>query len=310
MNKPDIVISEFMDERARTRLLQAHRTHYDPALYQTPDALYPLLGGARVLIVRNLTRVDRRLLDHAPRLEMVGRLGVGLDNIDLDTCRARGISVVPARGANAAAVAEYVITASLVLSRRAAFSASADVIAGNWPRQRSIGDEIGGKTLGLIGYGNIARAVARRALGMDMHVVAHDPHVPADNDAWRTVKNMPFESVIDTADVISLHVPLLAQTRNLIDRAALARMKRGAIIINTSRGGIVDEEALADALRTGHVGGAALDVFAHEPLTAAAAKPFAGLANVLLSPHIAGVTTQSGARVGAYIADAALKALQ
>jgi len=175
------------------------------------------------------------------------------------------------------------------------------VIAGGWPRNRLMGREIMGKRLGLAGFGGIARETAKRAVALGMEVAAYDPYVPADSPAWSQpwgrVTPSSLDDIITTSDVISLHVPLTPETRNLIGREALARMKQGAILINAARGGVVDEPALAEALKSGQLGGAALDVFDVEPLKAEQGAVFAGCPNLVLTPHIAGVAIESNVRV-------------
>lgn len=312
---PKVIISEFMDEAAIAAELAGLDVVYDPGLVDRPEDLAAAAARADALIVRNRTQVRGALLDAARDLTVVGRLGVGLDNIDLPACRARGIAVYPATGANDGAVAEYVIASALLLLR-GAYGASAAVAAGAWPRNALMGREIAGKRLGLVGFGAIARETARRAAALGMAVAAHDPFVAADDPAWTqtwtqtwTPASGPVErtalgALIAGSDVLSLHVPLTDATRGLIDAAALARMPKGAILINAARGGIVDEAAVAAALRSGHLGGAALDVFEREPLDAAAGAVFAGVPNLILTPHIAGVTRESNVRVSAVTAQA------
>lgn len=292
----DVVIAEFLDEAAIAAHLSDVDVLYDPKLVDRPEALIAALANARGLVVRNRTQVRGALLAAATSLRVVGRLGVGLDNIDVEACAARNIAVFPATGANDVAVAEYVVATALLLTR-GAYGASAGVIAGAWPRNDLIGAEVMDRTLGLLGLGGIARHVATRAAALGMRVIAHDPFLPQDSAHWACAENVSLETLLTDSDVLSLHVPLTPQTRNLIDGASIARMRRGAILINAARGGIVDEKALANALRQGHLGGAALDVFETEPLTAAAGAVFAGVPNLILTPHIAGVTTQSNTRV-------------
>ena len=298
----DIVISEFMDKNTVERAFDGRDVLFDPYLVDRPEDLYAALADARALIVRNRTQVRDRLLEAAQRLQVVGRLGVGLDNIDLQACRERGIAVCPASGANDQSVAEYVITAVLMLLRGAWLS-SRQVAAGDWPRGALIGREVAGKCLGLVGYGAIARETARRAAALGMAVVACDPYLPAGDPAWGTTQNLQLEPLLQRADAVSLHVPLTDQTRHIIDARALAAMKPGAVLINAARGGIVDEAALAAALQEGGLAGAALDVFENEPLSAWQGARFEGLANVLLTPHIAGVTEESNVRVSRLTAD-------
>ena len=297
---PDIVITEFMDEEAVREGLRGFDVLYDATLVDRPQDLARAVADARGLIVRNRTQVRAALLEAAPRLKVVGRLGVGLDNIDVAACQARDIAVFPAAGANDASVAEYVIGTAMMLLR-GAYAATQEVIAGAWPRNRLMGREIAGKRLGLVGFGAIARETARRAAALGMSVSAHDPYVkPGDaawSQPWGRVEPSSLEALIAGSDVISLHVPLTPETRNLIDADAITRMRPDAILINAARGGVVDEAALAEALRAGRLGGSALDVFDEEPLTAARGALFAGCPNVVLTPHIAGVTVESNVRV-------------
>ncbi len=306
--KPTIVISEFMDDAAVARLEAAHPTLCDPTLVEDRPRLLAALRAARALVVRNRTRVDAALLEAAPRLEAVGRLGVGLDNIDLPACAARGVTVAPATGANALSVAEYVIAAALILTR-GCFFAQAEMLAGGWPRGRLMGAEVAGRTLGLYGFGDIARLTAGKAAALGMRVIAHDPFLAADHPGWSAATRVGAADLLAQADILSLHVPLTPGTRGLIGAAALAAMKPGAILIDTARGGVIDEAAVAEALRAGRLGGAALDVFAQEPLDAVAAAIFADAPNLILTPHVAGVTQEGDVRVGALTADNVLAAL-
>lgn len=301
-----IVISEFMDEDAVTGILAGHDVLYDATLVDRRDELMAALAEARALIVRNRTRVDAALLAAAPRLEAIGRLGVGLDNIDIAACKARDIAVYPATGANDAAVVEYVIAAMLALLR-GAFASTGAVAAGEWPRTKLMGREAGGKRMGLIGFGSIGRKVGAFTAALGMHVAGHDPHIAAGDAAWSQpwgkVAALDLDSLLQTSDVVSLHVPLTDATRNLLDRAGIARMKRGAILINAARGGVVDEAAVANALRSGQLGGAALDVFAQEPLSKEHGDVFNGCPNLLLTPHIAGLSVEANTRVSRLVAE-------
>ncbi|MEO0636861.1 MAG: hydroxyacid dehydrogenase [Pseudomonadota bacterium] len=294
----DIVITEFMDEAAAASM---PGSHYDPTLVDKPKELAAALSDARAIVVRNRTQVTAELLESAPKLSCVGRLGVGLDNIDLDACAARGVTVYPATGANDLSVAEYVITTAMALLR-GAYIGSEQVIAGKWPRQQMSGRELAGKVMGLIGFGAIAREVALRAKLLGMEVLATDPHVMADDPAWQLARNVSRDAVLENSDVISLHVPLTDGTRHMIDEAALHGMRSDAIVINAARGGVVDEAALVAALSAGRLGGAALDVFEVEPVTAESGTMFAGVPNLIVTPHIAGVTQESNGRVSTLIA--------
>ena len=290
----DIVITEFMDEAVARDLAEARDVLYDPGLVDRPDDLAAAARSCRALIVRNRTRVDAALLDLCPDLRVIGRLGVGLERIDLAACKARGVVVCPARGANAVSVAEYVI-ATLLIMLRGAYHATAQVIGGAWPRRELIGREAAGRALGLVGFGAIARHVAVRAQALGLRLMACDPFVHPEDPVWRELRTerVALDRLLETSDAVSLHTPLTEETRHLIDAAALAKMKRHAILINTTRGGVVDEAALVEALRAGAIGGAVLDVFAEEPLTADRGALFAGVPNLLLTPHIAGVTEDS-----------------
>ena len=292
----DIVICEFLDEEALKTIPSRYSVLYDAKLVDRPDDLLREASTARALVVRNRTQVRGPLLASASALEVVGRLGVGLDNIDMEACAMRGIRVHPASGANDLSVAEWVIATSMLLLR-GAYMATPDVINGSWPRARLMGREMAGKTMGLIGFGAIAREVAIRAGAMGMQCMAFDPLLADDHPSWHLAKRHGLEPLLREADVVSLHVPLTDTTRNMIDALRLKRMKPDAILLNASRGGIVDEAALAAALKAGELGGAALDVFDEEPLPAARGAVFAGCPNLILTPHIAGVTTESNVRV-------------
>ena len=308
-----IVISEFMDEVAVDRLRAAFGTDavlYDAKLVDRPDDMAAAVADCEVFIVRNRTQVRGALLDACKSAKVIGRLGVGLDNIDVPACEARGMKVIPATGANALAVAEYVIATAMLL-RRASYQSTFDVAAGKWPRnQLSAGRETAGSTLGLVGFGSIGQLTARLARSLGMAIVAYDPALPDSHAAWKELDatRVSFDELLTQADVISLHVPLLDSTKNLFSAERIAQMKLGAVLINTSRGGIVDDAALVAALKSGKLGGAAIDVFTQEPLPASAV--FAGCPNLVLTPHIAGVTFEANVRVSSMIADAVIKALE
>ena len=298
-----ILITEFMDQDAVACLAKTFDTHHDATLVDRRAALLERLADVDALIVRNRTQVNAEMLAAAPQLKVVGRLGVGLDNIDMPACKARAVNVIPATGANALAVAEYVIATAMVLLRGAYFS-SAAVGSGEWPRTPlSNGREIGGKVLGIVGFGDIGRLVARLAQGLGMQVVASDPLIDAAAPVWKetNVRFSTLDALLAESDVITLHVPLVADTLNLLNAARLAMMKADAVLINSARGGIVDECALAAALRAKKLAGAALDVFVDEPLKAG--SPLAGCPNLLLTPHIAGVTAEANIRVSSMIAE-------
>jgi (S)-sulfolactate dehydrogenase len=307
-----IVISEFMDEAAvdvLRRRFGADSVFYDAGLVDRPAELANSVADCDAFIVRNRTQVRGDLLAACKRARVIGRLGVGLDNIDVPACEARGMRVIPATGANALAVAEYVIAAAMML-RRASYLSTADVVNGKWPRNKlSSGRETAGSILGLIGFGSIGQLSAGIARGVGMTVVAFDPALPNNHSAWMDTGaiSVSLDELIAIADVVSLHVPLVDATRNLFNAQRIAAMKRGAILINTARGGIIDDVALAAALKGGHLGGAAIDVFANEPLPAS--ELFANCPNLILTPHIAGVSAEANVRVSSMIADAVIAAL-
>jgi (S)-sulfolactate dehydrogenase len=294
----DIVITEFLDEEALAAIPARYSVLYDKALVDRPADLMMVVGSARALIVRNRTQVRGALLAAAAGLKVIGRLGVGLDNIDVAACDARGIAVKPATGANDLSVAEWVIATAMMLLR-GAYHATDAVVAGEWPRNRLMGREMSGKVMGLVGFGAIAREVAVRAKALGMRVEAFDPYAPDAAFTAAGVTRHGLEPLVREADVLSLHVPLDEGTRNLMDAVRIRRMKPDAILLNAARGGVVDEAALAEALKGGHLGGAALDVFEEEPLSAARAAVFRGCPNLILTPHIAGVTQESNVRVSA-----------
>lgn len=304
-----IVISEFMDQRAVAQLQARHDVVYDPTLVDDLPRLLQLARTAEALIVRNRTQVRGDLLAALARCRVIGRLGVGLDNIDVAGCKAAGMAVIPATGANALSVAEYVITAAMMLLR-GAYASTADVAAGKWPRNAlSNGRETAGKVMGVIGFGSIGRTTARLAMGLGMQVIAFDAMLEEDAPVFQEsgVKYAGLQELILRADVITLHVPLVDSTRGLFDAACIASMKPGAVLVNTSRGHVVDLDAVAASLRSGHLGGAAIDVFDAEPL--AAAPGLQDCPNLLLTPHISGVSAESNERVSFLIADKVLEAL-
>ena len=257
MSLQKIVITEFMDQAAVDALRSDFDVVYDPGLVDDAARLYQAVADADAVIVRNRTQVRGELLAACRKARVIGRLGVGLDNIDVAACEARGVAVIPATGANALAVAEYVIGTAMLLLR-GVYLSSAAVAAGQWPRAAlSNGRETAGTCLGLVGFGGIGRLAAGLAQALGMRVVAHDPMVAADHPAWRQygVTPLEFDALLACADVVSLHVPLTPGTANMLSAARIAQLKPGAIVINTSRGGIVDEAAVAAGLKDGRLGG-------------------------------------------------------
>lgn len=305
-----IVISEFMDEPAVERLRQIAQVDYRPDLVDDPDQLRHALTHATALIVRNRTQVNQELIAQAPQLKVVGRLGVGLDNIDMAFCKEKGITVYPATGANAQAVAEYVIATMFVLLR-GAYQSSSQITAGRWPRpELSNGLEVSGRTLGLVGFGSIGQLTACLAQGLGMTIVAYDPMITPDSPVWHdnNATKMSLQQTLQESDVISLHVPLTPDTHHLLNAEHIALIKPQAVLINTSRGGIIDELALVAALQADKLRGAALDVFEDEPVKTGNALP--DMPNLILTPHIAGLTQEANKRVSGLVAEKVLVYLQ
>ena len=264
-------------------------------------------GGWDALIVRSQTRVDAELLRAAaPRLSVVGVASVGTDRIDIDAATRAGVMVVNAPTGNTIAAAEHTLALMLALMRQIP-AAHASVAAGEWERGRYTGHELRGKTLGVIGLGKIGRAVARRALGFEMRVLTNDPYLTADQAAEVGAKMVALPELLHRSDVITVHTPLTPQTRGLIGRAQLEAMKRGAFVLNVARGGIVDEAGLADALRSGHLAGAAVDVFSTEPMSPD--NPLRRVPTVVLTPHLGASTTEAQDRVAVEMAEQVLLAL-
>ncbi|NPT58237.1 hydroxyacid dehydrogenase [Paraburkholderia elongata] len=304
-----IVVSEFMDSSAVESLRKHFDVLDDRTLVDDPKRLFEAVHDADAIVIRNRTQINPALLERAPRLSVVGRLGVGLDNIDLKACEQRQVKIIPATGANALAVAEYVISTAMMLLR-GAYLSSAEVASGDWPRpQLSNGREFAGSTLAVVGFGGVGQLVARLAIGLGVQVIAFDPQLAGDAEVWQLsgVRRVSFEEALAQADVLTLHVPLRDETRNLLGPVQIKSLKPHAVVINAARGGIIDEAALATALREGRVGGAALDVFEEEPMRDG--SMFAGLPNVILTPHIAGLTLQSNERVSTLIAARVTEAL-
>ena len=270
------------------------------------DALREALATADALVVRSETKVTAALLDAAPRLQIVGRAGVGVDNIDVPAATARGVYVVNAPTGNVTAAAEHALALALAVLRNLV-PADASVRRGEWARGKLMGRELRGKTLGLIGIGRVGSLVARRAAAFEMRIVAHDPFATEGLARSLGAELVPLETLLREADVISLHAPLTEKTRGLIDAAALGLLKPTAVLVNCARGEIVDLDALAAALERGAIGGAAIDVFPAEPLPADARIRQAP--RTVLTPHIAGSTVEAQQNVAVDVARQVLDVL-
>lgn len=301
---PEKILPESLDQlRAEN-----HKIIYDPQLVDDQKKLLEVAYDADAIIVRRLTQVKGKLLDSMIHCKAVGRLGVGLDNIDVSTCHARGIEVIPAIGANARSVAEYVIATSMMLMRTAYLSTH-EVINGQWPKERiDQGKEVFGSVLGIVGFGSIGQITADLALKMGFRVVANTYRKSSiDQPIIDGVTYATLEELITISDVVSLHLPYTAESRYLFNKSTIAKMKPGAILINTARGGIVDDDALIDAILRGHLSGAAIDVFENEPL--AISPKYNNIPNLILTPHIAGITQQSEKRVNKVVVERVLEVL-
>lgn len=275
------------------------------AVGETRTRLMSLLAGADGLVVRSGTRVDRELMEAAPRLRVVGRAGVGVDNIDLDEATRRGILVVNAPLANSVSAAEHAFGLMLALARHIP-RADASIRAGRWDRAKFRGVELEGKTLGLVGMGRIGSLVARRALAFGMRVLAFDPYITAEQAREAGGELRDLDALLAESDFVSLHLPRTPETENLLGEDAFDKAKRGIRIVNASRGGIIDENALVEAIRNGQVAGAALDVYAEEPMVSG---PLTERPEVVLTPHLGASTREAQQKAGLHVAEAVVAGL-
>jgi D-3-phosphoglycerate dehydrogenase len=270
----------------------------DERIGLTKDDYRALLPEYDALVVRSQVQVDADLIDAGRRLVVIGRAGVGVDNVDLDAATRAGITVVNAPTGNTIAAAEHTLALLYVLARRVA-AADASVRRGEWKRSQFTGVELRGRTLGIIGLGKIGQAIAKRARAMEMTVIAVDPYISTDSAAVHGVELVTFDALLERADAITVHVPLTRQTRGLIGAPEIARMKAGAFLLNVARGGILDEAAVADALHSGHLGGAGIDVFDHEPPVG---SPLLAAPNTVLTPHLGASTAEAQVLVAEEVA--------
>ena len=291
-SQPEIVIPEDLTGPGTERLAQYFNVYQDSSLWQRPDELADLISGARALIVRNRTPVTAELLQAGRELLVVGRGGAGLDNIDVAAATKLGIVVCYAPVQNATSVAEHTLGLMLALVRRIPV-ADSSVRAGQWLRHEHTGTQLAGKTLGIIGLGHIGRLVAAYGKALGMELVGYDPYLSTDSPVIKQLgcELTKFDALLTRADVITIHVPLTDQTYHLLDRHALDQMKNTAVLVNTSRGPVVNEEELCFALEAGQIAGAALDVRENEP--PAPDSPLHRLDNTVLTPHIAAFTTEA-----------------
>ncbi|MEX2238680.1 MAG: phosphoglycerate dehydrogenase [Dehalococcoidia bacterium] len=300
---PKVLVSDPIAEDG-IELLRRH-AEVDVRTGLPPEELVRIIPEYEALIVRSETKVNSELLAAARSLKVVARAGVGVDNIDIPAATQRGIIVVNAPTGNTISAAEHTIAMMLALSRHIP-EADATMKAGVWDRKRFLGTEVRGKTLGLIGLGQVGAEVARRAAGLDMHLIGFDPFVTEERAASIGVELVAKDALLKQADYVTLHVTLNPQTKHLIGEKELKSMKPGARIINTSRGGIIDERALHDAVRDGVIAGAALDVFEEEPL---GESPLRALPGMILTPHLGASTTEAQERVSIDVAEQVVEVL-
>jgi len=298
MTKPKVLISDKMDPNA-AKIFEERGCDVDVITGETPEELIARIGDYDGLAIRSSTKVTKAVLDAATNLKVVGRAGIGVDNVDIPAASAKGVVVMNTPFGNSITTAEHAIALMFALARQIP-EANAQTQEGKWPKNDFMGVEVTGKTLGLIGAGNIGSIVASRALGLKMKVVAYDPFLTPDRAVEMGVEKADLETLLAKADFITLHTPLTDETRNILSAANLAKTKKGVRIINCARGGLVDEVALAEALDSGQVAGAALDVFQTEP---AKESPLFGKPNFICTPHLGASTTEAQVNVALQVAE-------
>lgn len=298
MTKPKVLISDKMDPNA-ARIFTEMGCDVDVITGQTPDELKAIIGQYEGLAIRSSTKVTKDILAAATNLKVIGRAGIGVDNVDIPAASAQGVVVMNTPFGNSITTAEHAVALMFALARQLP-EADASTQAGKWEKNRFMGVEVTGKTLGLIGAGNIGSIVASRALGLRMKVVAYDPFLTPERALEIGVEKADLDTLLAKADFITLHTPLTAETRNILSRENLAKTKKGVRIVNCARGGLIDEAALKDLLDSGHVAGAALDVFETEP---AKESPLFGTPNFICTPHLGASTTEAQVNVALQVAE-------
>ncbi len=297
---PKVLVSDKLSETAvqifRDRGIDVD---FEPDLGKDKDRLRQVIGQYDGLAIRSATKVTEKILKAADKLKVIGRAGIGVDNVDIPAASKKGVIVMNTPFGNSITTAEHAIAMMMAVARQLP-EASASTHAGKWEKSRFMGVEVTGKTLGLIGCGNIGSIVAERALGLKMKVIAYDPFLSEERAAKLGVGKVELEELLERSDFITLHVPLTDKTRNILSADNIAKTRKGVRIINCARGGLVDEAALAEALRTGHVAGAAFDVFAKEPATD---SPLFGLPNVVVTPHLGAATREAQENVAVQVAE-------
>jgi len=300
-----ILITEFINKNSLEDLNNNFEIKFDEKLWEKEEQLLEIIKDYDGLIVRNKTQVNKKILSNAKNLKFIGRLGVGLDNIDTEFCKSKNIHVQPATGMNADSVAEYVISSSMSLIKKIPMFHNGTV-KGNWPRTTIKSAEINEKCIGIVGFGTIGRKVADYSLKNGLNVLAYDPYIKKLDDNEKNYKLSSLENVFKDADIISLHLPLNKETKNLINKSSFSKMQKQPIIINTSRGSVVNENDLIDAYDQNLISGFALDVFENEPIKKDLYERITSEMNCILTPHISGVTTESNIRVSNFIVKKAI----
>ncbi len=298
MTKPKVLISDKMDPNA-ARIFEERGCDVDVITGQTPEELIKIIGQYDGLAIRSSTTVTPEILDAATNLKVIGRAGIGVDNVDIPYASGKGVVVMNTPFGNSITTAEHAIAMMFALARQIP-EADASTQAGKWEKSRFMGVEVTGKTLGLIGAGNIGSIVASRAQGLKMKVVAYDPFLTEARAIELGIEKSDLEPMLARADFVSLHTPLTDQTRNILNRERLAKAKPGIRIVNCARGGLIDEVALKEMLESGHVAGAALDVFAVEP---AKENPLFGTPNFICTPHLGASTDEAQVNVALQVAE-------
>jgi D-3-phosphoglycerate dehydrogenase len=295
---PKVLISDQMDPKA-AEIFRQHGVEADERPGLSKEELKAIIGSYDGLAIRSATKVTAELLYAAPRLRVIGRAGIGVDNVDIPAATARGIVVMNTPFGNSITTAEHAIALMFALARELP-EANSSTQAGKWEKNRFMGVELTAKTLGLIGCGNIGSIVAERAIGLRMRVIAYDPFLTPERALELGVEKVALDELLARADFITLHTPLTEQTRNILSRETLAKTKPGVRIVNCARGGLIDESALKDGLESGHIAGAALDVFVEEP---AKANPLFGTHGLVATPHLGASTTEAQVNVAIQVAE-------
>jgi D-3-phosphoglycerate dehydrogenase / 2-oxoglutarate reductase len=298
MTKPRVLISDKMDPNAE-RILKEGGCDVDVITGETPEQLIARIGDYDGLAIRSSTKVTAEVLAAAKNLKVIGRAGIGVDNVDIPAASSQGVVVMNTPFGNSITTAEHAIALMFAVARQIP-DANAQTQDGKWPKNAFMGVELTGKTLGLIGAGNIGSIVASRALGLRMKVVAFDPFLTAERAVELGVEKADLDTLLGKADFITLHTPLTDQTRNILSAENLAKTKKGVRIVNCARGGLIDEAALKEGLESGHIAGAALDVFANEP---AKDSPLFGTKNFICTPHLGASTSEAQVNVALQVAE-------